>query len=421
MEDKEIFIVPHAGGNLLYAPLQGKVMFSKEDFKEKTKDELFDILMRRGANVYSKKANMDYLKYLPSELVILLTRDCNLRCRYCYSQGGDSKEKLRWPAAKKAIEFSFNEKLRQKEKRFTIDFVGGGEPTLNWDVLIKSVSYAKELCKNADMELSTGIITNGAFNNDKCEWIIENIDRISISFDILKDVQNNQRPLPGGMPSYDLVLNNIKKIDANGIRFGIRSTISRDVVNLIPDMARFVSSSFKHVDTLLMAPVFEIGRCYETDLKSPEKSDFAKYFLEAKDIGKEHGINVTCNLVNLDRISLTFCKALSTYFGITPDACVTACQQVDSASYPQSDVFIYGKYDTKNDRFNIDLKKIDRLRKRRVDKIPKCTDCFAKYQCCGGCSFKVVMNKKDLYSPDTSSCEITKSLLAKELYDKTIF
>ena len=421
MEEKEIFTIPHKDGNLLYAPLQEKVMFSKEDLKGKTKDELFDILMRHGSNVYSRKEDMSYLKSLPSELVILLTRDCNLRCRYCYSSGGNSKESLKWPVAKAAIDFCFREKVRQKKKRFTIDFVGGGEPTLNWDVLTRSVSYAKELCKGADIELSTGIITNGAFNNDKCEWIIENIDRVSISFDILKDVQNKQRPLSGGLPSYDLVLNNINKIDAKEKRFGIRSTISKDVVHLMPDMARLASSSFKNVDTLLIAPVFEIGRCYETDLKSPEKSDFAKYFLEAKDIGKEHGINVTCNLVNLDRTSLTFCKALSTYFGITPDSCITACQQVDSASYPQSDVFIYGKYDTKNDRFNIDLKKIDRLRKRRVDKIPKCTDCFAKYQCCGGCSFKVVMNKKDLYSPDTSSCEITKSLLARELYDKTLF
>ena len=421
MEEKEIFTIPHKDGNLLYAPLQEKVMFSKEDLKGKTKDELFDILMRHGSNVYSRKEDMSYLKSLPSELVILLTRDCSLRCRYCYSSGGNSKESLKWPVAKAAIDFCFREKIRQKKKRFTIDFVGGGEPTLNWDVLTRSVSYAKELCKGADIELSTGIITNGAFNNDKCEWIIENIDRVSISFDILKDVQNKQRPLSGGLPSYDLVLNNINKIDAKEKRFGIRSTISKDVVHLMPDMARLASSSFKNAETLLIAPVFEIGRCYETDLKSPGKSDFAKYFLEAKDIGKEHGINVTCNLVNLDRTSLTFCKALSTYFGITPDSCITACQQVDSASYPQSDVFIYGKYDTKNDRFNIDLKKIDRLRKRRVDKIPKCTDCFAKYQCCGGCSFKVVMNKKDLYSPDTSSCEITKSLLAKELYDKTIF
>ncbi|MCK5043373.1 MAG: radical SAM protein, partial [Candidatus Aenigmarchaeota archaeon] len=220
MGDKEIFTIPHADGNLLYAPLQEKVMFSKEDLKGKTKDELFDILMRHGSNVYSRKEDMSYLKSLPSELVILLTRDCNLRCRYCYSSGGNSKESLKWPVAKAAIDFCFREKIRQKKKRFTIDFVGGGEPTLNWDVLTRSVSYAKELCKGADIELSTGIITNGAFNNDKCEWIIENIDRVSISFDILKDVQNKQRPLSGGLPSYDLVLNNINKIDAKEKRFG---------------------------------------------------------------------------------------------------------------------------------------------------------------------------------------------------------
>lgn len=418
MEDREIFVEPHADGYLLYAPLQGKVMFSKEDLNKKTKDELFEILMKQGVNITSEKDNMDYLNNLPSELVILPTHDCNLRCTYCYASGGDSKISLKLPVAKAAIDFCFNEKLSKKEKRFSIVFTGGGEPTLNWDVLTKSIYYAKELCNKENMQCDIGLVTNGTFSDEKREWILENVTAVSVSFDMLENIQNKQRPFAGNRPSYDTVFNNIKKLSDGGIKLSIRSTISKEFVHLIPEMVRFICSSVKKLNNINIAPAFEMGRCFKTNIMRPDNSEFNKYFLEAKDIADQNKIDMGCFVnLNIKRVATYFCGASADNFVLTPEGSVTSCQDVDSLKHNYSDIFIYGKYDPEQKMFSFDLNKIKRLRERTVNNISDCKNCFVKYNCCGGCAHMAVMSTNNLLSADTSSCELIRSFFANNLYN----
>lgn len=421
MEVSEIFIIPHENGYLLYAPLMRKVLFSEISFENKSKKELFDILLKGGVNLRTEIRNKEYIKHLPSELQLLLTRNCNLRCKYCYSSGGDSKKNLEWPVAKAAIDFTFNERFKLNEKYFLIEFTGGGEPTLNWDVFVKSVEYVKELCKKYDMKHSIYLTTNCTFNEKKLEWIINNINHVLISFDILEEIQNDQRPFADGRPTYDIVLNNIKKMDSKSFSFAIRATLTEKHVHKICDMVEFVCDSFNNIDVLIIGPVSETGRCIKTNYKSPSNHVFLKHYIDAEKIANKRGLNLkSFSNLSVNLISDTFCHAPNTCFGITPDAQVTCCQHVDSLNHPNADIFIYGKYNFKNKRYEIDLNKMHNIRKRIVNNIPECKDCFAKYHCCGGCAFTAVENTNDFFKPDFLACERTKVLIANELFKYAI-
>ena len=59
------------------------------------------------------------------------------------------------------------------------------------------------------------------------------------------------------------------------------------------------------------------------------------------------------------------------------------------------------------------------LRKRIVQNVRGCQDCFAKYNCSGDCPAKSYSASGDLCdSRDNSRCEINKALLLHEIKEK---
>jgi uncharacterized protein len=77
--------------------------------------------------------------FSPSCLTLLLTTRCNLRCSYCYAaSGGDGAETMSLPLAKRGIDFLVQCAVRDGRDHIELAYHGGGEPTLNWDVLTRS-------------------------------------------------------------------------------------------------------------------------------------------------------------------------------------------------------------------------------------------------------------------------------------------
>lgn len=55
----------------------------------------------------------------PKLLVLWVTTDCNLRCRYCYAEGGDLPERMAWAVAAKAPD-----SVAQHTDSFEVQFSG---------------------------------------------------------------------------------------------------------------------------------------------------------------------------------------------------------------------------------------------------------------------------------------------------------
>ena len=67
-------------------------------------------------------------------ITFIVTKDCQLACKYCYLVGKNSKERLSWKTAKKAIDFLLNHEDDFKEESVIWDFIGG-EPFLEIDLI----------------------------------------------------------------------------------------------------------------------------------------------------------------------------------------------------------------------------------------------------------------------------------------------
>ena len=75
-------------------------------------------------------------------ITFIVTKDCQLACKYCYLVGKNSKERMSWEIAKQAIDYILNNENDFKEESVVWDFIGG-EPFLEIELIDKICDYLK--------------------------------------------------------------------------------------------------------------------------------------------------------------------------------------------------------------------------------------------------------------------------------------
>jgi len=145
-------------------------------------------------------------------MALFLTRSCNLKCIYCYGEGGEygtggnMEEKTAYQAVEWLIEQS------GKMKKVHIGFFGG-EPLLRFSLMKSIVGYAKKRMSEVEKKVDFHITTNGTLLDDeKIAFIKENDISVMISFDGTKELQDSQRPFANGEGSYDSAVPKIRKL-----------------------------------------------------------------------------------------------------------------------------------------------------------------------------------------------------------------
>lgn len=150
-----------------------------------------------------------------NDIVLQATRDCNFKCRYCLYAGNNDFERhhqkvnMSWEIAKKSIDFLHDHSLNTDSIK--ISFYGG-EPLLNFDLIVKIVKYVYEKIKTKNINYNMTI--NGSLLTDEIiDFLVLHAFDVSISLDGPKDIQNNHRKFKSnGGNTFDIVKNNIFKI-----------------------------------------------------------------------------------------------------------------------------------------------------------------------------------------------------------------
>lgn len=75
-------------------------------------------------------------------ITFIVTKDCQLACKYCYLVGKNEKERMSWTTAKAAIDYILAHEDFFKEESVIWDFIGG-EPFLEIELIDKICDYLK--------------------------------------------------------------------------------------------------------------------------------------------------------------------------------------------------------------------------------------------------------------------------------------
>lgn len=75
-------------------------------------------------------------------ITFIVTKDCQLACKYCYLVGKNEKERMSWSVAKNAIDYILAHEKEFQQKSVIWDFIGG-EPFLEIDLIDRICDYLK--------------------------------------------------------------------------------------------------------------------------------------------------------------------------------------------------------------------------------------------------------------------------------------
>lgn len=89
-----------------------------------------------------KQRSKDWKSGMSKTITFIVTKDCQLACKYCYLVGKNSKERMSFGIAKKAIDYILAHENDMPEESVVFDFIGG-EPFLEIDLIDKICDYLK--------------------------------------------------------------------------------------------------------------------------------------------------------------------------------------------------------------------------------------------------------------------------------------
>lgn len=155
--------------------------------------------------------------YRPSpcitDMFFILTRQCNLRCTYCYEK--HKNERMSIEIARDALDFLFRNSRVDRSKEIGITLFGG-EPTLEPDLCKYIVETAYDLAHKEGKRLKIGMITNCTSIPDKIIDVMRSMNgkvdfTVQLSIDGPKHIQDRYRVLPNGTGSWIFVEKTLEK------------------------------------------------------------------------------------------------------------------------------------------------------------------------------------------------------------------
>lgn len=431
----ELFAVPYDNNFILYAPLKGSIALVNKSaalwVAKAQADGTFeaippefiklrDIGIIEQANVPPKKnitISLPMRVFKPTGVIFLTTSFCNFQCVYCYASASPVRSRhVNLDAARAAIRFVIDNALDVGEEVVEITFHGGGEPTTMMPFMKQCVTFARDYAKDR-VSIAPSVVTNGYLNESQIQWLGENMDSIQVSLDGPAYIQNLQRPLANGAPTFARVLNTVRRFIEMGVpNLLIKSTISRPITSKMPEIAQFLCETFPELNRFHFGPVLEFGRSRETGFGEPDPAEFVYYGLRAQEVAASYGKHVVISSAQetFPHVRREFCGLTEPNFAITVDGYVSACYEILDESDPRSAEFHYGKF--VDGHFKVDLEKIAELQQRQRTLAPKCHKCFARWQCAGDCQIRWYDENTGNYNEKNDfRCVVNRELVKHEL------
>lgn len=75
-------------------------------------------------------------------ITFIVTKDCQLACKYCYLVGKNTKERMSWEVARQAVDYILEREEEFREESVVWDFIGG-EPFLEIGLIDRICDYIK--------------------------------------------------------------------------------------------------------------------------------------------------------------------------------------------------------------------------------------------------------------------------------------
>jgi sulfatase maturation enzyme AslB (radical SAM superfamily) len=364
--------------------------------------ELLDAADRAAADY----ASLVQDPFTPHCLTLYLNEACNLCCVYCFASAGVEKPVSLSMGAIQAALRLVADHCAERGLPLTIGFHGGGEPTLSFPQIRKSLAYANRISSEKGVGVYSYISTNGVMSEEKADWLAENITQVSLSCDGMEAIQAYNRPLKDGRSSLAFVVRSAKRIMSAGKTLQLRVTLKPQDIEVQPEIAAYLCEMF-HPNRIHVELVYRGGRADRgLMLGHADIQQFLDAFITARNVAAKYGCKWILSGSRPNEIHMAYCHPFRQVLNLVPGDVASACFKVVNLDQAASQNLVIGRYDAHTDQFRVDDEHIQSFRSNY--EIPdKCSKCFLAYQCSQCCPDACPANHAE---DDSPLCEIAQRL-----------
>lgn len=216
-------------------------------------------------------------------ITFIVTKDCQLDCKYCYLVGKNKNERMSFDTAKRAIDYILSNPALFPEESVSFDFIGG-EPLLEIELIDRICDYLKikmyELNHKWFNSYIFGFTTNGInYHQKNVQRFIEKNKKhlsVTITIDGTAAKHNLNRIFKGSQKgSYDEVVKNIPLWLSQFPKASTKITISSEDIP-------YIKESVLHVFRLGIHEV-HINCVFENVWKNGDDKLFEQQLLDLSD------------------------------------------------------------------------------------------------------------------------------------------
>ena len=395
----DTIVVSDVDGVYLYAQATRKVAWVRE-MSERVRNNL------AGRGFFNPvPRSMQYCR--PKRwrsLMLLLTTNCPLACRYCYARGGENNGMMSVEIAERAV----TAYLRTKPDEPKVTFFGAGEPTLNARVI-------KHVVEKYSARIRWSVTTSGVMNTEFLRWLIDHDIGVTVSMDGPPHIQNRLRPLRGGGASAPIVEQTVRVLaQVPGRTVAVRATVTRETLQEIDRVLAYFQDL--GVSTVHLEGMYSLGRALDKQEKAlnpldlPEMLQMVQEGLDwARRTSKRLKIGGLTYL--LTPRNGHYCGPMSGQMMVVNHlGQLTACSEVGNQWTAGWEFFSLGRIGGQGELI-VDEERLAKCQRRIVSHMTPCRRCFARYICRGGCAHKAWATTGDIYVPDPQYCRFVQAVV----------
>lgn len=345
-------------------------------------------------------------------MVLQMTDFCNLKCKYCFIEGGqpkDYKRQIMSEDTAKAAVNKFIDIIKTKNKRTvspTIVFYGG-EPLLNWGVINKTLEYLEQIERKEKMVLDKVIITNGTMLSPEIVNVIKRYNvLVSVSLDGTKQIHDANRIDYKNQGSFNKVIKGIRLLQKHGIDPAVSCVMAEEGIPVCEETVKFLVEDlgikgfgFNHVSIIPGLNFYNAE--YEEEfadaiLKVQEFIQQKYPHVYERRMGHKVNIFIDKLLIKSD------CTGCGEQMSISPNGEIGICQgYMGSRKTFCHTVFEADYYPNEDCVFQ-------EWSMRSPLNIEKCIECPALATCGGGCPRNADMLSQSIWELDKAFCHFAK-------------
>jgi len=343
-----------------------------------------------------------------------VTKNCNLRCKYCYfvREGSMTGQDMTFDIARQAID-GFIDLTKFGDKPIRIGFFGG-EPLENFELIREVVLYCRKLSPRITFRLSTNCVS---VTSEIAQFLFENKFAVLCSIDGPRVIHNQYRVYKDGSGSFDDTISGMMHLRSSGVRISVlRATFGPDNSHLVErlkylhvlhdmgygskiDMQPYVDSDLPSRSKNSWPRKFTIE---DVEKLKPEAEGVAEFLARRMIEGKHarfHGVRIFIHRLRGMKFAFNECAVGRWSANVGVDGNIYAC-------------FRGGNSDIGNMSDGIDEVKREEWLKTTYTANMACLDCEVFGICGGHCRYQSLKVGKNIDEPDPVGCAFRKLWIA---------